>query len=58
MRCLDVVRMIVPPGSSHSFGILVIRNDVIVVGELIVADRAYSGLLPHLAVQQCSHLCR
>ena len=38
--------------------ILVIRYDVVVVGELFVADRAYSGLLPHLAVQQFSHLCR
>ncbi len=33
-----------------------VRNDVVVVGELFVADRAYSGLLPHLAVQQFSHL--
>jgi hypothetical protein len=34
----------------------VIWNDVVVVGELFVADRAYSGLLPHLAVQQFPHL--
>ncbi len=58
MRCLDIVRVIVSPRSSHSFGILVVWNDVVVVGELFVADRAYSGLLPHLAVQQFSHLCR
>jgi hypothetical protein len=50
--------MIISPGSSHSFRILVVWNDVVIVGKLFVADRAYPGLLPHLAVQQCSHLCR
>src|SRR5690349_8607699 len=53
---LDVVRMIVPPGSSHSFRILVVRNNVVVVGKLFVTDRADSGLLAHLAVQQLPHL--
>ncbi len=50
--------MIVSPGSSHSFRILVVWNDVVVVGELFVADRAYSGLFPHLSVHQFSHFSR
>jgi hypothetical protein len=37
--------MIVSPSSSHSFRILVVRNDIVVVGELFVADGAYSGVL-------------
>jgi hypothetical protein len=28
----------------------VVWNDVVVVGELFVADRAYTGLFPHLSV--------
>src|SRR5207302_7201997 len=56
--CLDIVWMVVSPGSAHSFRISMVRNDVVVVGELFVADGAYSGLLPHLAVQQFSHLRR
>ena len=35
-----------------------IRHDVVVVGKLFVADRAYSRLLPHLAVQEFSHFSR
>jgi hypothetical protein len=54
--CLDIVWMVISPRSTHSFGILMVWNDVVVVGELFVADRAYSGLLPHLAVQQFPHL--
>jgi len=58
MHCLDVVRVIVPPRSAHSLRILVIRNDVVVVREFVVADRAYAALLPDLAVQQFPHLGR
>ena len=35
-----------------------IWHDVVIVGKLFVADRAYSGLLPHLAVQKFSHFSR
>jgi hypothetical protein len=58
VRCLNIVRMIISPRSSHSFRILVVRNNVVVVAKLLVADGAYSGLLPHLTVQECTHLSR
>jgi len=56
MCCLDIVWMVVPPSSAHSLRILVVRNDVVVVGELFVADGAYTSLLSDLTVQQLPHL--
>lgn len=50
--------MVISPRSSHSSGISVVRNDVVVIRELLVADGAYSSLLPDLAVQQLPHLRR
>ena len=35
-----------------------VRDDVAIVRELFVADRAYPVLLNNLPVQQFSHLCR
>ena len=37
--------MIISPRSSHSFRILVVRDDVVVIREFFVADGAYPGLL-------------
>src|ERR1700758_2442893 len=42
MCCLDIVRVIVSPRSSHSFRILVARNDVVVIRDLFVAYCAYA----------------
>jgi hypothetical protein len=42
--------MIVSPGPAHSFRILVVRNDVVVVREFFVANRAYPGLLSNFAI--------
>ena len=53
---LDIVWMIVSPRSAHPFGIPVVRNDVVIVGELLVADGAYACLLSDLHVQQFPHL--
>jgi len=50
--------MVVSPRSSHSFGISVVWNDVVVVGELFVADCAYSLLLGDLSLQQFPHFAR
>jgi hypothetical protein len=50
MRCLDIVGMIVSPCAAHSFRILVIWNDVIVVGKLLMADGAFPVLLHNLPV--------
>lgn len=58
MRCLDIVWMVVSPRSSHPLRILVVRNDVIVVGELFVTDGARASLLSDLPVQQLAHLGR
>jgi len=53
MCCLDIVWMIVPPGSAHSFWILVIWDDI-VVGELFLADPADAALFSDLPVHQFS----
>src|ERR1700687_1978764 len=58
MCCLDVVRMIVPPRSSHSFRILVVRGHVVVIREVLVADSANPALLHNLSVQKFPHLGR
>ena len=58
MYCLDIIQVIVSPGSSHSFGIPVVWHDVVVVGELFMADRAHPTLLPDFPVQQFPHLGR
>jgi len=47
--------MVVSPRSSHSFGIPVVRNDVVIVGELFVADGAYSFLLGDFPLQKFPH---
>src|SRR6266851_7478065 len=58
MRCLDVVRVIIPPRSSHPFRMSVIWHDVVVICELFVTDGAFPALLDNLAIQQLSHFCR
>ena len=58
MYGLDVVRMIVTEGSSHSFRISMVGDDVVKVCELFVANCAYARLLADLAVKQLAHLGR
>ena len=58
MYRLDIIRVIVPPRSAHSLRIPMVRDDVVIVRELFVADRADAGLFPDLSVQQLSHLGR
>ena len=57
VRRLNVVGMIVSPGSSHASWVDVVRNDVIVVRELNMAECALPVLLDNLAVSQSPHLC-
>ena len=57
VRCPHVVWMIVSPRSSHSLGILVVRHDIAVVRELLVADGTRSHLLDNLAIEQFPHFC-
>src|SRR4051794_4619712 len=47
---LDVVGMIIPPRSSHSTGIDVVRNDVAVIRELSLAESAQAILRRDLSV--------
>ena len=58
MCCLDIVWVIIPPRSSHSFGIPVIWNHVRVIRELFVTDRAFPVLLDNLPIQQFPHFSR
>src|SRR5579872_7135240 len=58
MCCLNIVRMVISPRSPHSFGILVVRHDVVVVGEFFVADRTLPVLLDDFPLQDFPHLCR
>jgi hypothetical protein len=52
VRCLDIVWVVVPPRSSHSFWIPVVRNHIVIVCELFLADGAFPVLLDNLPVQQ------
>ena len=58
MRCLNIVWMVIPPRPAHSFRILMVRDDIVVVREVFVADGAYPALLDNLSVQQFPHLGR
>jgi len=54
VRCLDIVRVIVSPLPSYSFGVFVVRNDVVVVGKLFVTDRTFLVLLDNLLIRMMS----
>jgi hypothetical protein len=56
MHGLDIVRVIVPPRSSHTARVDVIGHDVVVVGKCLLADGARSVLLDGLAIEQLPHL--
>src|SRR5215475_10423729 len=52
---LNIVWMVVAPGSAHPFRVPVVGYDVVIVRELFVADGADATLQPDLAVQQLPH---
>jgi hypothetical protein len=56
MSCLDIVGMVVCPRSSHPLGIFMVWDDVVAVGEFLVADGTSTVLLDNFAVQQFPHL--
>jgi hypothetical protein len=58
MYCLDILTVIVAPRSTHSFWSPVVRNHVVIIRELFVADRADASLFSDLSVEQLSHLGR
>lgn len=57
MSRLDILWVIVSPCPSHPLGFNVIRHNVAVVREFLMADGALPVLLGNLAVQQLAHLC-
>jgi hypothetical protein len=56
MRCLDIIWVVIPPRSAHSFRIPVVGNYIVIVCELFMADSAFPVLLDNLAIQQFPHL--
>jgi len=48
--------MVISPSPSHAFRVSVVRNDIAVFSELVVADRAFAPLLSDFAIQQLPHL--
>jgi hypothetical protein len=54
---LNIVGMIVSPGSSHASRVDVVRHDIAVVCELYMAEWAFPALFDNLAVEQPPHLC-
>jgi len=57
MHCLNVFRMVVSPGTSHSSWIDVVGYYVAVIGEFDMAECALPVLFDNLAVYQPPHLC-
>ena len=55
MCCLDIVWVVVAPGSAHSFWAPVVGGNVVIIGELCVADCTFSVLLNDLPVQELAH---
>lgn len=55
MGGLDIARMIVPPPSAHSFRILMVGDDIRIIGEVLVANRADARLFSNLPVHQFPH---
>ena len=55
---LDVLGMVVAPGSAHALGLDMVGDGVIEVPELLPADRASPLLLPDFALKQTPHLRR
>jgi hypothetical protein len=56
MHGLDVFRMVISPGSSHSFRVSVVRYGVAAVGKFMVANGTLPCLLHDFSVEQLPHL--
>jgi hypothetical protein len=54
---LNIVWMVVSPGSSHPFTPFVVWYNIVVIRELFFADWTGSVLLNDFPVQQFPHLC-
>ena len=56
MDCLNVLGMIISPRSSHPFGLDMVGHNLVVMRELLVANRAPPILLNDFSVKQFPHL--
>jgi hypothetical protein len=50
--------MVVSPRAAHSLRFPVVWYDIVVIGEVFVADGAYASLLDNLSIQKFPHLGR
>lgn len=55
MGRLNVVGMIVSPGGSHALRLDVVRDDIVTIGERLVADSAFSILFHDFPAEQPLH---
>jgi len=52
---LNIIRMIVSPGTAHSSGIDMVRHNVAIVCEFAFAKRTLATLRSYLSVEQFTH---
>jgi hypothetical protein len=55
VNSLDIIRMIISPGSSHTTGMDVVGHHVAVLGEHLLAESAESILRGNLPVEELPH---
>ncbi len=55
MHRLDILRVVVSPGSAHPFGINVVWDDISIVRKLLMADCTLFILFGDLAIEQFPH---
>jgi len=53
---LNIIRMIVSPGSAHSSRAYVVWHDIAVVSKRVIANATFTALRHDLSVEQLSHL--
>ena len=58
MSRLNIVRMIISPRGSHAPGLNVVGDDLVAIGERLVADSAFSVLLDNFPGEQPLHFRR
>jgi hypothetical protein len=51
MNRLDIIWVIVSPRSTHSFWVPMVRDHIVIVRELFMADRADATLFSDFSVQ-------
>jgi len=55
MCCLDIFWMVISPRAAHSLRFPVVRHDIVVIREVLVADGTYAALLDNLSIQKFAH---